>query len=217
MRLTTLLVARHGTVFAPGETSTRIGVRTDLPLSETGVEQARILGWYLRKNKLIPAKIFTSTLLRAVQTAEEVKKVLELDIPIEALELFNEIDYGPDENQPEEKIRARLGDDVMRAWEEEGLPPRGWKVDPTGLRALWSDFGARVQREFPEKNILLITHSGIARFSSVLTGDTYGLHTDELRLSSGGLGHFVYQGPQWECLGWNIKPELVPEMAEAAV
>src|SRR5579862_7485718 len=107
MNSTCLLIARHGNTFGPGDTVRRVGI-TDLPLSDSGLQQGRNLGVYLRQNQLIPDVIFTSTLKRTLQTAEQAQLTMQTHVPVHPLMIFNEIDYGPDENQPEEYVVARV-------------------------------------------------------------------------------------------------------------
>ena len=45
--MNTLIIARHGNTFRKGETPTRVGSRTDLPLVED--ERGRGIGKYLAK------------------------------------------------------------------------------------------------------------------------------------------------------------------------
>jgi 2,3-bisphosphoglycerate-dependent phosphoglycerate mutase len=207
MRATTLLIARHGNNFEPGETVLRLGRKTDAPLSKTGLAQGLALGKYLKANNLVPQKIFTSQLKRTIQMAKQIEKALGEKIPTEALEIFNEIDYGPDEGKSEEEILHRIGEEALRIWDEDGMPPKGWDVDATGLRAAWFDFGERIASEFYGQCVLMITHNGIARFASILTGDTHGLYPVEgAKLAPAAYGHLVHTDPFWECLGWNISP-----------
>lgn len=215
MSETTLLIARHGNNFDPGDTITRIGARTDLPLSKSGLRQGLAMGRHLLKDNLVPVKIFTSDLLRTKQMAAQVQKALKLKIPTEALPEFNEIDYGPDENQTEEKVIARIGENGLKAWDEMGMPPPGWIVDPVGLRAAWYDFGQRIATEHAGQCVMLITHNGVARFASILTGDRRGLcaelsTSEGAKLATGAFGHLTNQavGGPWDCVGWNIKPVL---------
>src|SRR5689334_4391163 len=112
-----LLIARHGNTFGPQDIVRRIGT-TDLPLVDSGLKQAQNLGNYLKKNNLIPDIIFTSQLKRTQQTAQEILKILNITIPTHHLIIFNEIDYGPDENQPEEKVISRIGETALKNWEE---------------------------------------------------------------------------------------------------
>lgn len=209
MKATTLLIARHGNNFDPGETSLRVGGKSDLPLSKSGLAQGRALGRYLKKNNLVPQKIFTSQLQRTIQMAHQIEKALGEKIPMEALEVFNEIDYGQDEGKSEEEVIARVGEDALRIWDEDCLPPQGWHVDPIGLRAAWYDLGDRIAREHAGETIMVITHNGVARFASILTGDAKGLRCmDGARLSTGAFGHLIHTDPFWECLEWNVKPPV---------
>src|SRR3990167_6198462 len=126
---TRLLIARHGNTFEPGDIVTRVGI-TDLPLVDSGLIQGQKLGAYLKQNNLIPDMIFTSKLKRAIQTAEQAQNTMKTHLPLERLSIFNEIDYGPDENQPEENVIARVGKEALMAWETKAEVPNGWKVDP---------------------------------------------------------------------------------------
>ena len=63
----TLIIARHGNTFRPGETPTRVGAGTDLPLVEE--ERARGVGKYLKNKGLIPSKIYAAPLRRTMETA----------------------------------------------------------------------------------------------------------------------------------------------------
>jgi len=67
---TTLLIARHGNTFGPNETVTYVGGRTDLPLVESGKEQAKAIGRYLKDGRLIPDVIYSSALQRTQDTAK---------------------------------------------------------------------------------------------------------------------------------------------------
>ena len=46
-----LVIVRHGNTFRAGETPTRVGARTDLPLVEE--ERARSAGRYLREKGIV--------------------------------------------------------------------------------------------------------------------------------------------------------------------
>jgi len=109
--MTTLIIARHGNTFTPDETPTRVGMRTDLPLVGKGWLQARAMGKHLKENDLIPDVVYSSALKRTRETADIALKEIGVHLPIYALDIFNEIDYGPDENKPEADVIARIGQD----------------------------------------------------------------------------------------------------------
>lgn len=202
------LIARHGNTFAAGDVVRRVGT-TDLPLVDSGLQQGHLLGTYLKQNNLIPDAIFTSRLKRAIQTAEQAQKAMGTDLPIETLSIFNEIDYGPDENRPEEEVIARLGKEVLAAWESQAIVPDGWKVDPTEIIKNWMDFAARLNQEYAGKTCLVVTSNGIARFSPHLTGDFAAFSAQYgIKVATGAVCVFESRNAsaQWNCLAWNVKP-----------
>lgn len=205
---TRLLIARHGNTFGPNDVVRRVGT-TDLPLVESGLKQGRLLGAYLKQHHLIPDVIFTSQLKRAVQTAEQAQQTMQTQLPTETLSVFNEIDYGPDENQPEEQVVARIGAAALKAWETAAKVPAGWKVDPQEIINHWQDFGARLIQEHAGKTILVVTSNGIARFAPYLTGDFAAFSAQHnIKISTGALCIFENTPPSqtWDCVRWNIKP-----------
>lgn len=205
---TRLLIARHGNTFGSGDVVRRVGT-TDLPLVESGLKQGQLLGAYLKQHNLIPDVIFTSQLRRAVQTAEQAQQAMDTQLPIETLSIFNEIDYGPDENQPEDKVVARIGVEALKAWETAAKVPNGWNVDPQEIINHWQDFGARLIQEHAGKTILVVTSNGIARFAPYLTGDFAAFSAQHnIKISTGALCIFENTPPSqtWDCVRWNIKP-----------
>jgi 2,3-bisphosphoglycerate-dependent phosphoglycerate mutase len=204
---TILLVARHGNTFAPGDVVTRVGARTDLPLVASGLEQGRKLGLYLRDNDLLPSAVFTSELKRARQTAEQALSAAGIAPPVRIDPLFNEIDYGVDENRPEAEVVARLGADALKDWDVDAVAPDGWRVDAQAIVQGWLDFGAKLARDYEGKTILVVTSNGIARFAPCLTDDFAAFrHDHTLKLSTGALCVFSHQAERWRVDGWNIRP-----------
>jgi 2,3-bisphosphoglycerate-dependent phosphoglycerate mutase len=205
---TRLLIARHGNTFKPDDIVKRVGI-TDLSLVSSGLLQGRQLGAYLKQKNLIPDIIFTSMLKRAIQTAEQAQSTMQAHLRIEMLSIFNEIDYGPDENQPEENVIARVGEEALKAWETKAKVPNGWKVDPIEIINNWQKFSDRVARDFAGKTILVVTSSGIARFAPYLTGDFTTFTTQHgIKISTGALCIFEKKpsSKEWNCLQWNVKP-----------
>lgn len=205
---TRLVIARHGNTFGPGDVVTRVGGRTDLPLVEKGLEQGRHIGLYLKTHNLIPDAIFTSPLKRTMQTAEQAQAVMGTSLPIQQLDFLREIDYGPDENHPEEEVVARLGKDALEAWDKQGIVPSGWKVDPNFLIKSWLEFGDKIAKDYLGKTVLVVTSNGIARFAPYITGDFAGFSAKHsIKLATGALCLLEKQSgnSHWECRFWNIK------------
>ena len=99
---TTLIVARHGNTFSPGDVVTRVGARTDMPLSTSGLEQGWKLGLYLRDNDLLPDVVFTSALQRTQQTAEQIFAAAEI-APGNGQDTHDGGGQGQDHHDPEHR------------------------------------------------------------------------------------------------------------------
>ena len=57
---------------------------------------------------------------------------------LQVLDFLREVDYGPDENQPEEQVIARIGAAAIEAWDRDAVPPPGWDVEPEDIIAEWA-------------------------------------------------------------------------------
>jgi probable phosphoglycerate mutase len=205
---TKIVVARHGNTFGPGDIVTRVGGRTDLPLVAGGLEQGQKLGLALKEKGLLPDVVFVSGLQRTQQTARMALEAAGIAPPVEVLDLFNEIDYGPDENKPEPEVVARVGAEALKAWDDNAVVPDGWKVDVAGIIEGWLEFGSRVRRELPEKTILVVTSNGIARFAPHLTGDFGAFKRDhKIKIATGAYAVFeAKENGSWGCDAWNVRP-----------
>ena len=200
---TRLIIARHGNTFDAGDVIRRVGLRTDLPLSSSGIAQAKKLGLYLRMYALLPDLVYTSELQRTRQTAGIALQESGNTTDVAAEAQFNEIDYGVDEDQPETAVIARLGEATLAAWERDATVPEGWLVDPAGLRQMWQDFAARVMTEQAGKTVLVVTSNGIARCA---LGLCPAAAVSSGRLATGALAVLTNDGQGWALKDWNLRP-----------
>ena len=205
--MTTLIIARHGNTFDKGDIVTRVGGRTDLPLVEKGREQAKAIGRYLQKNRLIPDVVYSSNLQRTYDTAKIAIQESGVTNPIFQLDIFNEIDYGPDENKPEEEVVARIGKEAIDAWDKDAIVPDGWKVDPEQLIKYWHDFADQIKAHNDNETVLVVTSNGTARFAPYIT-EKYEdfIKTYTLKLSTGAIGILEFSEGVWQVKAWNIRP-----------
>lgn len=207
MSKTTLIIARHGNTFEPGQTPTRVGARTDLKLTGAGREQAAAIGHYLKANGLVPDVAYSSQLRRTIETAEIAVQESGYKQPVYPLEIFNEIDYGPDENKPEPEVIARLGPEALQAWDEHAIVPPGWAVEPETIIKNWQGFGAQISQHNDNETVLVVTSNGIARFAPYLTGDFEGFRArHKIKISTGALCLLTHENGIWQIEDWNIKP-----------
>jgi len=138
------------------EDSIRIGC-LDLPLTKRGVLQARILGQKLSKLKI--DAIYSSDLVRAMDTAKEIAKFHK--IPIRYTQELRERNLGEFTGLPMKEIKKRL----------RLLPGEpDYKKPKNGESRI--EFKQRVEKFFKKiikknlksnKNIVIVTHSGVIK------------------------------------------------------
>ena len=198
-----LYIVRHGNTFDPGDTVTRVGARTDLPLSRSGRLQAQALSAHFKE---IPfAEALSSPLRRTRETAETIISARAAPPPLEIMDFLREIDYGPDENRTESDVIARIGETSIRAWDDNATPPPGWKVDPEALVSAWKALFERLCRTPPDGPVLAVTSNGIARFA-LRAADEVPADT-ALKLKTGAYGVIAISSNGHVAVEtWNIRP-----------
>jgi len=198
----TLIIARHGNTFNPDQTPTRVGAHTDMPLVDSGQDQALRLGHHLKAEHLIPDIIYTSNLRRTIDTAHLACVAMMCAAPSIPLDFLNEIDYGADENKPEPEVIARHGELALKRWDELGEMPDGWSPRPDTIIKSWKYFLDGCLTEYQGKTIMAVTSNGIARFA--LNHADNG-NAVPMKLSTGAYGIIKYDG-KWSVTDWNVKP-----------
>jgi len=104
----TAIIVRHGNTFAPDEPPRRIGVRTDIPLVDSGRAQARALAALFTREEPFD-RVLAGPLLRTQQTARLIVAAQSNGTTIETCDWLAEIDHGSDEDRTEDDVRARIG------------------------------------------------------------------------------------------------------------
>ncbi len=204
--MTTLIIARHGNTFEKDEIPRRVGGRTDLPLVESGRTQARAIGAWLKRAALRPHPVYCSDLKRTKETAELALSEAGYKEPIYPLSIFNEIDYGPDENKTEDDVVARIGTQAIKDWDEKAIVPKGWNFDPVACINHWKDFASHIVDDAQEC-VMVVTSNGIARFAPHITGDFEGFKAKHpLKISTGALCILSHDNGRWHVVGWNVNP-----------
>ncbi len=207
----TVYIVRHGNTFDQGDIVTRVGARTDLPLSSSGRVQGEALARHFADQGLVFSAAFSSPLQRTMRTAQMIIAGQEIiagqdrALEIEPVEFLREIDYGPDENRPEREVIERIGQPALDLWEGEARVPDGWQIDTGAVTDAWRDFltGLGQTATGPA---LVVTSNGIARFALQLA--MAGNHGDyTLKLSTGAYGIIqVGQDGAMAVADWNVRP-----------
>ncbi|KXU29558.1 phosphoglycerate mutase [Sphingobium sp. 22B] len=193
-----IFIIRHGNTFESSAQARRIGARTDIPLVESGHAQADRLGVWFAAQNLPIRRLHSSPLLRARQTAARIAAATG-HASDGSLPWLNEIDHGPDEGQPEAQVLTRLGPQALAAWDEQGIPPKDWKVDAEPRIAAWKQWFAQAG----EGADLLVTSNGAARFALL----ALGLPLADLKLRTGAFGELtVGGGGEVDLIRWDVRP-----------
>jgi len=197
-----IIVCRHGNTFDKGDVVTRVGGRTDLPLSTSGEAQAAALAEHFAGTRFAAA--FCSSLQRTRATAEAILGACPDAPALEVLPFLTEIDYGPDENAAEEDVVARIGEAAMQAWEEDSVPPDGWIVDTAAIHTGWRALLANAAQLPEQETLLVVTSNGIARFlPDVVDELPEGLQP---KLKTGAWGVVICNARGSRITDWNRRP-----------
>lgn len=162
-----LYIARHGET--QWNVENRISGRTDVPLTQRGLEQAKLLAENA-KGKGIEV-IIASPLLRAHQTAQAVSDAI--GIPVQIDERLIELDFGIFEGKP----RSDPDFQYTRAQ----FPTRYPGGESAFLLAhrVYSCL-EDVKRKYSDKTVLLVCHGGVCRmvrsYFQDLTNDEYSYY-----------------------------------------
>lgn len=197
--MTRLYIVRHGNTFDAGETPRRVGRRTDLPLTATGRAQAEALGRQFAADGVVFGSCQAGMLQRTRVTAETILATMGAPLAIEPSELLTEIDHGPDEDQIEARVEARIGKEALAAWDRRAIAPRDWTVDADERIAGWREFA---KRPLPAA-VLLVTSNGAARFALL----AFGFDMAPLKLRTGAYG-IIETGSdgQFRLVEWDRRP-----------
>lgn len=153
-----VLLARHGET--PWNAEGRYQGQEDIPLSETGIAQARALSARLREVPITRA--VASPLSRARQTAE--LALGERDLPLTLDPGLLEIAHGTWEGLLASEIRER-DPERMRAWRDaphEVLMPEGESLQQVLDRA-WPAFARACDGLGADDTLLVVAHDAVNR------------------------------------------------------
>jgi broad specificity phosphatase PhoE len=150
--MTSIYLVRHGQTAWNKEEIFR--GRTDVPLDETGLKQAELVGQYFKEMEI--HGIYSSSLSRAWQTAEKVAEFHNLRV--EPLPGILDMSFGNWEGRPHQEIRES-DNKTYRQWVETPhlvRLPGGESLDDVRVRAMAAM--EEVIRNHSGKTLVLVTH-----------------------------------------------------------
>ena len=199
----TLLFARHGNTFDPGDKVVWVGRETDLPLVAKGLAQAEQLAAAIERRGWRPDAIYCASLQRTRRTAEIVAERLGLAPVVDGR--LDELDYGSWAGRSNDEILAAdpSAAAAMEAWNKRDEWPEqaGWVSRKEPVMAALRSFAA--ERLAGQASPLVVSSNGILRFLPrlLLTGElpaSFKMRTGHLGVIEGGA-----------LLGWDLPPESV--------
>lgn len=155
--MTSIYIVRHGQTAWNKEEIFR--GRTDVPLDETGLKQAELVGEYFKGMEI--DAIYSSPLSRALQTAQKIAQFN--DLKVQPLPGSIDMSFGKWEGRPHQEIREK-DSKTYRQWVEEPhlvRLPGGESLDDVRVRAMAAL--EEVIRKHPEKTLVLVSHRVICK------------------------------------------------------
>lgn len=186
--MATLVLVRHGKS-EWNEKGLWTGWR-DIPLAQKGIEEAHTTGEKLKDIHFDYA--YTSALMRAQQTLDEILKVAGQTPPITQNKALNERDYGDYTEKNKWDIQKELGEEefqrIRRSWDYP--PPNGESLKMVYERVL-PYYQTEIEPKIKEgKNIIIAAHGNSLR---ALIKYLENISDDDIALLEIGTGEaYVY-------------------------
>jgi len=195
--MTEIILVRHGQT--EWNTQLIFRGRNDIPLNERGYKQASALAGALKERNI--DAIYTSPLRRAVETAQPVATLFDLEVvPVQGL---IDINYGEWEGVSYHEIKKRYTDEYAQ-WEQRPELvrfPQGETLDAVKERSL--DAFIDIARKNPARSVLIISHRVI---NKVLLCALLGLSTAhfwEIRQDTGCINVMEYSDERFVLCAMN--------------
>ena len=166
------------------------------PLIEEGKAQADELASFIQRSDLGIQYIYSSDLLRAIQTAQSVADKLHL--PIIQMPEFREVNNGDlagMDNELASKMYPGLYWNTLE-WEQRYPGGESPKEFYERIRTAWDAFQKMVLEQ--NENVLLVTHGGVINLIlSIVNGEKYSNKTTMRKIQNAELIALEYQGKGW--------------------
>ena len=187
---TTFYLIRHGETAFNKEL--RYQGLQDIPLNATGKKQAALLGKKFKKMSKFDF-IFSSTLSRAIETAEIINKFLNLG-EIATFATLVERDYGV--------VSGMKKDEAHTKWPDRNFPEM--ESRKSAINRLLKTL-KKIAAKHPGKRIIIASHGSIIRstLAHLLKGE---INSDDFDLKNGTYSILALNKNKWEVEAFNKLP-----------
>lgn len=207
-----LILARHGNTFKKGEPVVWIGSQNDLPLVESGQEQAKMLGKALLVSNQIPTAVYTGPLQRMTTYARIILAELKLNIKPVIDTRLNEVDYGKWSGLTSKEVCEKFGMDEFENWEKHSKwPIKGeWGESVQILTQRIRHFADDLAQHYGQnEKILVVASNGCLRYFLDLIPGELQNHIDNqtAKIATGNMCKLTFNGKSWKLNFWNQTPK----------
>jgi broad specificity phosphatase PhoE len=208
-----LILARHGNTFNPGDKVTFVGARNDLPLVESGIQQATLVGQSLLAKGICLDAIFCGPLKRTRQFAEIIRTILAFDRPPIVDERLNELDYGQWSGLTDTEVIEKFGQSDFDNWNKNGIwPKEAFAESDSEINSQIASFVMHLKCNYEAcQNVLAISSNGKLRYFLRLIPGLWesASQANQLKVATGKICLFQFQSefPQMKMPGWNLDPQ----------
>jgi broad specificity phosphatase PhoE len=196
---------RHGE--AEWNAAGRFCGSTDVPLSDVGRRQARLLA--LRLQPIPVDALYSSPLQRAWETACLIGKAVGCEPAVD--QRLAELNYGAWEGMTLEEIH-RASPDTYRAWDADPAnlaPPQG--ESGVQLIARVTPFLADVAQRHASGNVVVVCHKTVCRLLAChIMGVPLMEYRRRIRMDNAALNIFETVGGDWRVVTLNDTSHLSP-------
>ncbi|MCL2515887.1 MAG: histidine phosphatase family protein [Microbacteriaceae bacterium] len=197
--MTRISLVRHGQT--DWNHDGRIQGRSDIPLNETGREQARATGLALAESGRRFDGVYASPLVRAMETAALIAGELDMPGP-EPVPGLEERSYGLAEGMTGPEIRERFGDDRSEIPE--------WEDDAALLERVFAAL-SRLAAHHPGERVLAVAHGGvIGAVARHLTGGERPAKGETI--GNGSVHEFEVIDGELRLVAFNLAPSDLAEL-----
>ncbi len=205
----TLLFARHGNNFGPGDKVVWVGRENDLPLVEAGLAQAKAAAEALAAAGHLPDAIYCASLQRTKRFAAIIAAHLGMPAPCIDHRL-DELDYGAWGGRSTAEIIAAdpRAEAVIEAWNRSDQWPSYsfWRSNLAEIIAALQDFTDDLLAPDRHRTPLVVSSNGILRFLPRLLLQAED-HLSSFKMRTGHLGAIVRDDRRSRLLGWDLPPD----------
>lgn len=212
MTATTLWLIRHGET--AWNAIGRMQGHTDIPLNETGLEQAGMLARQLVADhkKEHFSSLYVSDLGRARQTAQPTSHALGM--PMQLDPTLRERNYGIFEGLTREEIAEKYPEGFahIKARTPDYQIPDGESIEQFYARTL--EVLSRLAQQHPGEQILVVAHGGILDCAYRAATDIGLIAARGHALMNASINRVSYADGQFKLLGWGDVAHLDPGILE---